>query len=143
MKIKLLKYKQICPSEHAIKTKTDLQLLCWTDMQMCAISEVFYLPINLLKRAAGTVCSPVFLLDKNHSVKPTDSSSSLSRSVSAGKLDKTIPKQRCVAQRDGNSLEHCIMGGTRVMLCNMPSGVLRVLLHSHNWIACAQLPHSF
>lgn len=29
------------------------------------------------------------------------------------------------------------------MLCNTPSGVLRVLLHNHNLIACAQLPHSF
>lgn len=59
-------------------------------MQMCAISEVFYHPIDSLNRAAGTVCSPVFLLDKNRSVKPTDTGSLLSRSVSAGKLDKTM-----------------------------------------------------
>lgn len=59
-------------------------------MQMCVISEVFYHPISSLNRAAGTVCSPVFLLDKNRSVMTADTSSSLSRSVSAGKLDKTM-----------------------------------------------------
>lgn len=78
------------PSESAIETKIDLQLSCWTDMQMCVISEVFYHPISSLNRAAGTVCSPVFLLDKNRSVMTADTSSSLSRSVSAGKLDKTM-----------------------------------------------------
>lgn len=82
--------EQIWPFEHAIKTKIDLQLSQWSDMQMCAITEAFYQPINSLKTTAGTVCSPVFLLDKNRSVKPGDSSSSLSCSLSAGKLDKTM-----------------------------------------------------
>lgn len=81
---------QIWPSEHAMKEMIDLQQSCWTDMQIDAISELFYRPINSLNRAAGTVCSPVFLLDKSHSVKPAETSSLLSRSVSAGKLDETM-----------------------------------------------------
>lgn len=83
-------------------------------MQMGAIREVFYQPINSLNRAAGTVCSPVFLLDETRSVRPTHTSSLLSRSVSAGKLDKTMQKQRSVVQLEGNSLERCGTGGSRV-----------------------------
>lgn len=68
-------------------SRLDLQLSLWTDMQMSVISEVFYHHVNSLNRATGTVCSTVFLLDKKRSVM---TSSLLSRSVSAGKLDKTM-----------------------------------------------------
>lgn len=63
-----------------------------------AISAVFYRDINSLNRAAGNVCRAVFLLDKKRGVMTADTSSTLSHSVPAGKLDKTNKTAQCDAE---------------------------------------------
>lgn len=89
------------PSEHAVKTKIDLQLSRWTHWPSRCMSSVYCLIslIDSLNRAAGSVCSPVFSLDKNCSVMTADSSSSLSRWNISREIRQDNAKQRSVVQR--------------------------------------------
>lgn len=122
--------KQIWPSFKICCQYQDRFSAISLDRYTSGINAGFYHPIDSLNSKAGTVCSPGFLLDKNPSVITADTRSWLSRSVSVGKLDKTMQNSAvwCKARQLIRTLPH--RKKPHDALQHVTGGVIGVILQS-------------